>query len=159
MDPNTTLNPSSRLLITWLNSLRVGISHLSTSGIVVHSRFYTSHWFYFSVIFSISSYFLSLFVGWSLFFVFVFMSLESSLSNQEPILTCLLSYWLILCNDFLFSIAFYYSLPIFIFILLLVLLSPFKFYFILCCICCFISYLFYCIYYHLIPGAKSKYEE
>ena len=35
-----------------------------------------------------------------------------------------------------------------IFDLLLVLLSPFKFYLILCCICCFISYLCNCIYHH-----------
>ena len=44
---------------------------------------------------------------------------------------------------------FYYSLSIFIFILLLVLLAPFKFYLILCCICCFISYLCYCLHYRL----------
>ena len=41
-------------------------------------------------------YFLRRFVGWSLFFGFDFMSLDSSLSNQESILTCLLSSWLII---------------------------------------------------------------
>ena len=47
------------------------------------------------------------------------------------------------------ALAFYYSLSIFIFILLLALLAPFKLYLILYCICCFISYLCYCICYRL----------
>ena len=38
----------------------------------------------------------------------------------------------------------------YIFILLSDLLSPFKVYVILCCNCCFNSYLCYCIYYHFI---------
>ena len=44
--------------------------------------------------------------------------------------------------------CFCYSLSIFIFNLLLVLLSPFKFSLISCRICCFISYFCYCLYYH-----------
>ena len=67
-------------------NLIIGISHLSISGIVVHGRCYIFHCFYFSV-------FAWLFVGWFLFFAFVFMSVDSSLSNQEPILTFLLSFW------------------------------------------------------------------
>ena len=56
----------------------------------------------------------------------------------------------------------FYYLSIFIFTLLLDLLSPFKFYLILCYICYFILYLCYCIYYYLyyylsrvIPWAKN----
>ena len=37
--------------LTWHTRLRIGISHLSISGIVVHGRCYFSHCFYFSVIF------------------------------------------------------------------------------------------------------------
>ena len=81
--------------LTWHIRLRISISHLSISGIVVHGRCYISHCFYFFVIFYFSIIFLRFFVGWSLFFVFIFMSLDSSLSNQESILTCLLSFWLI----------------------------------------------------------------
>ena len=72
--------------LTWNINLIIGISHLSISGIVVHGRCYIFHCFYFSV-------FAWLFVGWVLFFAFVFMSVDSSLSNQEPILTFLLSFW------------------------------------------------------------------
>ena len=72
--------------LTWNINLIIGISHLSISGIVVHGRCYIFHCFYFSV-------FAWLFVGWFLFFAFVFMSVDSSLSNQEPILTFLLSFW------------------------------------------------------------------
>ena len=43
---------------------------------------------------------------------------------------------------------FYYSLSFFIFDLLLVLISPFKFYFIFYFICCFISYSHYCNHYY-----------
>ena len=67
------------------------------------------------------------------------------------LLNCIIvDYFILLCHDYLFSIVFFYSLSVFIFILLLVLLSLFKFYLILCCICCFIWYLCYCIYYHFI---------
>ena len=72
--------------LTWNINLIIGISHLSISGIVVHGRCYIFHCFYFSV-------FAWLCVGWFLFFAFVFMSVDSSLSNQEPILTFLLSFW------------------------------------------------------------------
>ena len=97
-----------------------------------------------------------------MFVVFVFMSL----SSQKSILTCLLFFWLMLklyhfrygsivdyfilfCRDYylVLFLLFFFS---FCFIFLLVLLSPFKFYLILCCICCLISYLRYCIYYHFI---------
>ena len=55
-------------------------------------------------------YFLWLFVGWSLFFVFIFRSVESSLSNQESILTCLISFWLIikLSHSYYGCITLYY---------------------------------------------------
>ena len=164
----------SLLLLTWHIRFRIGISNLSISGIMLHGRCYISHCFYFSA-FSFLL-FLWLFVGWSLFFGFVFMSLDSSLSYQESILTYLLSFWLIikfyyyygwiklyytvlfnciiadylilLCHFYVFSYFFYYSFFIFIFDLLLVLLSLFKFSLILCCIFCFLLYLRYCIYYH-----------
>ena len=48
---------------------------------------------------------------------------------------------------FVLFLLFFFS---FCFIFLLVLLSPFKFCLILCCICCFISYFCYCIYYQFI---------
>ena len=56
IDSNTTLNPgnlgnySLPGLICHIR-LRIGISHLSISGIVVHGSLYTSHCFDFSVIF------------------------------------------------------------------------------------------------------------
>ena len=117
-------------------------------------------------------YFLWLFVGWSLFFVVVLMSCDSGWSNPRWILICLLSFWLIInvvelnyiilyyntklhysrLSCLLMSLpiqhCFCYSLSIFIFNLLLVLLSPFKFSLISCRICCFISYFCYCLYYH-----------
>ena len=40
--------------LTWYIRLRIGISHLSICGIVVHGRCYISHCFYFSAIFSFS---------------------------------------------------------------------------------------------------------
>ena len=61
----------------------------------------------------------------------------------------LLNCFILLCHNYLFSTV-YYSLSIFIFIILLVLLSPFKFYLMLCCMFYFNSYLCYCIHYHLI---------
>ena len=54
--------------LTWHTRLRIGISHLSISGIVVHGRCYISHCFYFLLFFTFW-----LFVGWYLFVVFVFM--------------------------------------------------------------------------------------
>ena len=94
MDPNTTLKPGNRLLTTLVNMkfrLKVGISHLSISRTVVKGRRYISHSFYFSIIFYMSASFVI--VCW-LIFVFVFgsMTLDSTLSNQESILTCLLSF-------------------------------------------------------------------
>ena len=64
--------------------LRIGISHLSISGIVVHGRCYISHCFYFSVIF-----YDCLLVDLCLLFLFSCLS-DRSLSSQESILTCLL---------------------------------------------------------------------
>ena len=52
--------------------------------------------------------------------------------------------------------CFYYSLSIFSFILLLVLLLFFKFYLILCWICSFISYLCYCINHHFYYYLSQK---
>ena len=91
--------------VTWLTRLRISMSHLSISGMIVRGRYYNSHCFFFC-------YFLWLLVGWSLFFVFVFMSLDSGLRNQEPILICLLLVWLIIkryqiCYGF---ITLYYSI-------------------------------------------------
>ena len=83
--------------LTWDIRLRIRISHLSIFGIVVHGRSYVSHCFYFlffcffwGVFFSVLL--LWLFVGWSLFFAFVFISLDSSFRNKESVLTCLLSF-------------------------------------------------------------------
>ena len=97
--------------LTWHTRLGIGISHLWISGIVVHGRCYfpIDVTFLFFLFFC---YFLWLFVGWSLFFVFVFMSLDSTFSNQESILTCLLTFWLIInFNHFYYgSITSYYSI-------------------------------------------------
>ena len=95
VQPCSQVIDSSLAGFTWNTRSRIGIWHLSISGIVVHGRCYIFHYFYFSVIFCFC-YFLWLFVAWSLFFVFAFMSPDSSLSNQESILTCLLSFWLII---------------------------------------------------------------
>ena len=86
MQPWTQVIDFSLPGLTWHIRLRSGISHLSISGIMVHGRCYISHCFYFSIIF------LWIFVGWSLFFVFVFLFLDNNLSNQESILTCLFSF-------------------------------------------------------------------
>ena len=51
--------------------LRIGISHLSLSAIVVYLRFYISYCFDFSAL--------------CFFLAFVFMPLGSSVSKQEPI--------------------------------------------------------------------------
>ena len=55
--------------LTWHIRLRTGIADLSISGIVVHGRCYIPTAFTFPL-FSIFCYFLWLFVGWSLFFLF-----------------------------------------------------------------------------------------
>ena len=91
--------------LTWHIRLKISISHLSISGIVVDVTCYISHCFYFFVTFMIIYF-------WCLFFVFVFMSLDSSLSNQIPTLTCLPSFWLIikLCQYYYRSITFYCSI-------------------------------------------------
>ena len=93
MGSNTTLNPGNTLLITWVNmtyqikDLYLPFIHFWDSG----------PWYvlYFLLL-SFFCYFLWLLLGWCLFFVFVFMSLNNTLSNQELILTCLLSIWLII---------------------------------------------------------------
>ena len=108
-----------------------------------------------------------LFVGWSLFFVFVFMSLDSSLINQELILSVLLSFWLVIkfCHYYYygsirlcyiiilncitldyFILLYHYYLFSTVFIFLF-LFSFFIISLILCCICCFISYLLFCVFY------------
>ena len=108
-------------------------------------------------------YFLWLFLGWSLFAVFVCLStvlwsLNFIIFVMVPLHHIIVYYITKLHYSRLFS---YYVVIIYLvlfllfsfcfhFILLLVLLSPFKFYLIMCCICCFISYLCYCIYYHFI---------
>ena len=84
--------------------LRIGISHLSISGIVVHGRCYIFHCFYFSVIFYDCL--------WLSFVFLVFTFLESSLSSQVSILTCLLFFWLVLklYHFYYGSITSYYSI-------------------------------------------------
>ena len=115
MDANANLNPDNRLFITWANiSFRISISHLSIFKIVVHGRFYT---FYYILL--VFYYFLRLCVSWFLLFVFIFMSLGSSLRNQEPILSnptietilvllnwIIVDYFILLYRYYLFSIAF-----------------------------------------------------
>ena len=86
MQPWTQVIDYSLPGLTWHIRLRSGISHLPISGIMVHGRCYVSHCFYFFIIF------LWIFVGWSLFFVFVFLVLDNNLSNQKSILTCLFSF-------------------------------------------------------------------
>ena len=87
IQPWTQVTDYSLPELTWHTRLRIGISHLSMSGIVIHSRCYISHCFYFSVIF-----YDCLLVSLSLLFLFSCLS-DSSLSSQESILTCLLLFW------------------------------------------------------------------
>ena len=54
VQPCSQVIDSSLPGLTWNTRLRIGISHLSISGIVVHGRCYISHYFYFSVIFCFS---------------------------------------------------------------------------------------------------------
>ena len=78
--------------LTWRIRLRIGISHLSISGLVVHGR---SWYFPLLLFFCYILFFSYLFMifCWLIFvFCFGFMSLDSSLSNQEFILICLLSF-------------------------------------------------------------------
>ena len=89
IQPWTHVIDYSLLGLTWYIRLRIAISYLSISGIVVHGRCYSCHCFFFLLFFW-------LFVGWSLFVVVVFMSLDSNLKNQERILTFLFSFWLII---------------------------------------------------------------
>ena len=97
MQPWTQVRDYSLPVLTCHIRFRIGISHLSISGILVHSKCYISHCFYFSDFFI---FFLWLLFGWSLSFLFYFCfclhGSYSSLSNQESILTCLLSSWLII---------------------------------------------------------------
>ena len=117
-----------------------------------------------------------MFVDWSLFFVFVFMSLDSTWSYQEPFLTCLLSDWSLNFINIMVLLRYiivycitklhYLILSYYITIIYLLLFLLFSFYFhfwsplsftftfevhlILCCLCCFISYLCHCIYCHFL---------
>ena len=90
IQPWTQVIDYSLLGLTRHTRLRIGISHLSIPGIVVHGRCYISHCFYFLSFFTFW-----LFVGWSLLLLFSCFS-DSSLSSQESILTCLPFFWLIL---------------------------------------------------------------
>ena len=58
--------------------LKIGISHLSVSGMVFHGRCCTSCCFYFFC------YFLRLFVGWYLFFAFVLCLLRVVWGTNNP---------------------------------------------------------------------------
>ena len=77
IQPWTQVTDYSLPGLTWHIRLRIGIFHLPISRMVVHGRCYISHCFYFSVILFFCS-FLWLFVGWFLFFVFVFISFDNS---------------------------------------------------------------------------------
>ena len=97
MQPWTQVRDYSLPVLTCHIRLRIGISHVSISGILVHSKCYISHCFYFSDFFIL--FYDCFLVDRCLFcfiFAFVYMARDSSLSNQEPILTCLLSSWLII---------------------------------------------------------------
>ena len=66
------------------------------------------------------------------------------------LLNCVIvDYFILFCRDYylLLFLLFFFS---FCFIFLLVLLSNFKFCLIWCCICCFISYLCYCIHHQFM---------
>ena len=99
--------------------------------------------------------FLWLFAGWFLFLVFIFMSGDSSFSNQEHILTLLLCFWpiikfyhwfygsvtlyhVILLNyvivNYLISESHYY-LFIIVFLILFLISFSLPYYLTLCCIC------------------------
>ena len=95
--------------LTWHIRSRIGNSHLSISSIVVHGRCYIFHYFYFSAIFC---FFVIFYFLWSFLFAFAFLSLDSSLSSQEPILTCLLSFWSIikLYHYYYRSLTLYYNI-------------------------------------------------
>ena len=96
IQPWTQVIDYSLPALTWHIRLRIGISHISISCIVVHGMCYISHCLYYSVIFYFSVNFCDCLLVDLFCFVFAFMSPDSSLSNQEPILTCLLSFWLII---------------------------------------------------------------
>ena len=66
------------------------------------------------------------------------------------LLNCIIVDYFILFCRYYYLVLFLLIFFSFCFIFLLVLLSPFKFYLILCCMCCFILYLCYCIYYQFI---------
>ena len=60
MDSNTTLNPGKDYSLPglkWHTGLRISISHLSISGMVVHGRCYLFFLFFFSFFFSICVFF------------------------------------------------------------------------------------------------------
>ena len=63
----------SLLGLTWHTRLRIGISHLFISRIVVHGRCYISHSFYFSVIFYFPVIFFAI-VYWLIFCFLFFLS-------------------------------------------------------------------------------------
>ena len=83
IEPWTQVLDYLLLGITWHIRLRIVIFLLSISETVVHGRCYISYCFYFSVFLMI--------VCWLIFVLcfYVSISLDSSLSNKEPILTFL----------------------------------------------------------------------
>ena len=89
IQPWTQVIDYSLLGLTRHTRLRISISHLSMSEIVVHGRCYISHYFYFLLFFTFW-----LFVGWYLFVVFVFMFVRQ-LSQQSRIHTNLFTFFLI----------------------------------------------------------------
>ena len=107
--------------LTWHTGLRIGISHRSISGIVVHGRCYISHCFYFSICFYFPVIFYdSLLVH--LCFLFLFSCLLTVVwATKNPhiiifimvlvhyiiLLNCnIVDYFILLCHDYLFSIVF-----------------------------------------------------
>ena len=98
MDSNTTLNPGNRLLITWVDmTYQIKDRYLPSIHFWDSGPWYVLYiplllsFCYFLVFF-----FFFLIVCRLIFAFFVFMSLDSSLSNKESIVTCLLSFWLII---------------------------------------------------------------
>ena len=100
MNSNVTLNPGNRLLITWVN-----MTYEIKDRYIPSIHFWGSDpWLllyfpmilFFCYFFLFFCYFYHCLLVNPCFFFFVFLSLDNILSSQEAILTCLLSFWLII---------------------------------------------------------------
>ena len=89
---------------------------------------------------------------WYLISIYIWDSGRWQVLYLPLFLLSIIFYLLIVC--WLIFVLFLLCFFSFCFIFLLVLLSPFKFFLILCCICCFISYLCYCVYYQFISLSR-----